>query len=178
MHIEIYETDKNVDEKNSTPPFRSYTGVHPMLLKAALPSIGVWPREDWNDIGGIPRPFVFSRLVLADRGASKRASNRPSWAAPLLALRSSPHWLAPLRNTLIESLRVEFGKKKVVTYLSVQEEDKGPYMRDADDKALVATLKAAAYSKSFEFHHVVSSTPWAERMRAIVRSTVGLFVTL
>ncbi|GJE94842.1 hypothetical protein PsYK624_110180 [Phanerochaete sordida] len=66
------------------PRARSYNGIHPMLLKAAFPTIELMYSEDWQDFSDMHLPYVLERVVIADRGAAER--NRPDWAA---------HWRPP-----------------------------------------------------------------------------------
>lgn len=69
------------DQKKHPPPReRSYFGVHPLLPKAVLPTVGTWFEEDWADLGEMHVPFVFERVVVADRGAAERG--RTNWRPP------------------------------------------------------------------------------------------------
>jgi hypothetical protein len=173
-HITHYAGHHSDPHLQVAPP-RSYTGVDPRALKAVLPAAAVQTAEDWADLGGVPRPFVFARLALADRGAAARApgATSPAWAAPL-ALRAPADWAAPLRTALAAHVRAELpARRKSVVYLSAQAAPGTLKLRDADDVALVRALRAA---HGGDFVLVGAEAPWAERMRAVVRAKVVLGV--
>lgn len=179
-------------------PVRSYTGVHPLLAKAALPTLGALHFEDWDDFVAMPTPFAFQRVVLADRGAASRAiaaagSAAPEWAGPFLDLRAGEHWFAPLRATLAGHLGVApdgadtgsagWGWKKgeerpVVVYVSKQLDAAGPKMRAEDHQKLVTALAKTGKDNGYETYVVDAKTPWEERMKAIVRATVSASLAL
>jgi hypothetical protein len=173
-HITHYAGHHSDPHLQVAPP-RSYTGVDPRALKAVLPAAAVQTAEDWADLGGVPRPFVFARLALADRGAAARApgATSPAWAAPL-ALRATAGWAEPLRTALAAHVRAELPpRRKSVVYLSAQAAPGTLKLRDADDGALVRALRAA---HGGDFVLVDAEAPWAERMRAVVRARVVLGV--
>ena len=73
------------DQKKHPPPReRSHFGVHPLLSQAVLPTVGLWFEEDWEDLREMHVPFVFDRVVIADRGAAERgrANWRPAVSPP------------------------------------------------------------------------------------------------
>lgn len=104
------------------------SGIHPLLQKAALPTLGIWYTEDWQDFVDMNAPWVFDRVIIADRGAATwgrdlwmrgwspagsdlatRADgdeNKPAWAAPFVGLRMKPGWWTPVRNSLLTYLRL------------------------------------------------------------------------
>ncbi|OCH86765.1 hypothetical protein OBBRIDRAFT_737399 [Obba rivulosa] len=123
------------DEKEHPPPrVRSYNGIHPLLPKAVLPSLGIWYSEDWQDIIDMNSPWLFERAVIADRGAAERGRDHwaerwppqagerrdggelqkradaeegmPVWAAPFIGLNAEQGWWQPMRTALLRYLRV------------------------------------------------------------------------
>jgi hypothetical protein len=179
-------------------PKRSYTGMHPALPKAALPSLGLWHFEDWDDIVAMPVPFLLERLVLVDRGAATRAASArmiaevlPEWAGAFDGLEASEHWMAPFRSTLAGHLGVSAAamsqdsdeksagwgwksgdNKPVVVYVSKQLDATGPKMQETDHTQLVSALLKLGKDHGYEVHVVDAQTPWEQRMHAIVRATV------
>jgi hypothetical protein len=156
---------------------RSPTGFHPYLTKVAFPGLGVMYKEDWNDYQSMQVPFVLERVVIADRGAAAEASSqRPVFAGLFEDFEASAHWFEPIRKTLALSLDVEDGlereRKRVVTYLSAQDESPGLILREDDHNALVDALKKMGRRRGYEVNIVTSKTKWVERMSAIARSTV------
>ncbi|KAI0763049.1 hypothetical protein BD413DRAFT_616506 [Trametes elegans] len=117
--------------KTHPPPReRAYTGIHPLLAKAAFPTLNAWYTEDWQDLADMHVPFLLERVVVADRGAAergrehwasapaveaargnelkkKRAPGRegePVWGAPFFGLAAPENWWAPARAALLRYL--------------------------------------------------------------------------
>src|SRR6266404_4172090 len=79
----------------TAPRHLSSIGLAPETLKAAYPSLAgplfTGDFDDFNELG----PVVLDRLVVADRGAARRAGlaqDVPAWAPPFSALRTSEEW--------------------------------------------------------------------------------------
>jgi len=163
------------------PRQRSPSGFHPMLAKAALPTLGRLYAQDWADFALLHVPFLIKRAVVADEGAARRARpDVPPFAVPLVELGAAKQWWEPIRRSVARFLDVAEqapGKawltkqKTVVTYLSQQDAVRGPKLREADHAALVLALRELG--SGYEVHIVSSETSWAERMRAIAQSTVS-----
>ncbi|KAL0960064.1 hypothetical protein HGRIS_011712 [Hohenbuehelia grisea] len=167
------------------PRVRSAAGFHPFLAKAAFPTMGVLHKADWEDYHKMESPFVFERLVVADRAAaSKSASLGQPVFTPPLELEASPYWWEPIRRTVsawFEDLQPppkRFGRERMeITYLHSQTEPAVARIRKSDHEALVAELKGMAHDLGHEVNIVSAledETPWMDRMRAITRSTVLL----
>lgn len=168
-------------------PALSFTGFHPQLAKAAFPAAGLQHFEEWDDIAGMPTPFMFERIVLADRGAASRThfadgSADPEWAGPFLDLEASDNWIAPLRAAIaghVGASDIDHAggwwkrgeERPVVVYISKQLDAQGPKLKADDHKKLVAALRRMSGP---EVIIVDAKMPWHERMRAIVRATVSL----
>jgi len=156
------------DDDGSVPRQRSSVGVHPATLKAAYPSIaGPHFSEDFDDFIGLGTPVLLSRIVVVDRGASARASMTDASWARIFA--SGPNdWFEPVRETLRAFFGVGEGKVpgKEITYLSRQVD--GPVMPAADHEKLVKELRKLGAV----VHVVDETTPWKDRMNAVVRSSV------
>ena len=163
------------------PRSRSLSGFHPMLAKAALPTLGLMYAEDWADYVLLRSPFLLKRVVVADLGAARRArGDVPPFAVPLLELEASKDWWEPIRRGVARVLNVPeeppkkvwLGKQKtVVTYLDRQGAVHGPKLRTSDHEALVKALRELG--GGFQVYVVSTKASWAERMRAIAQSTVS-----
>ncbi|TFK83076.1 hypothetical protein K466DRAFT_555640 [Polyporus arcularius HHB13444] len=122
------------DKAHPPPRERAYFGIHPLLPKAVLPTVGMWFEEDWKDLADMHVPFLLERVVIADRGAaergranwrsaapsspesqsgapamSKRApgeEGEPAWAAPFVGLNAPDGWWAPMRSALLRFLHI------------------------------------------------------------------------
>lgn len=156
---------------------RSETGWHPLLAKAAFPALGIMYKEDWEDFSRMEVPFVLERTVVVDRGAAMRgpgmgSMESPSHSIPLERLEGSRHWWEPIRKTLARYFEVDEKVKTVITYLSRQNAQSGPMLREVDHKALVDAL--GKLGNEFEVNIVDElEQGWHTRMGAVVRSTVS-----
>jgi len=173
---------------DANPPFdehwirrrRADTGFHPYLAKAAFPHLAVQFFEDWEDYQKMQVPFVFERVVVADRGiAAKEAKEGEPPYSPTSLLDLSDHWWEPVRKSVAQFLdgyEYRSKAKKVVTYLHSQSEQGGK-LSDQDHQALVKALEKLAYKHSYELHIAsaeTAETEWVERMGAVVKSSVRI----
>ncbi|KAH9919805.1 uncharacterized protein B0H18DRAFT_1026300 [Fomitopsis serialis] len=180
-----------VDPKvHPEPRVKSFMGIHPLLQKAALPALGIWYTEDWQDLIAMNAPWIFDRVIIADRGASERGRDlwtrgwspasedftkraegddgKPSWAAPFVGLRMKAGWWTPVRNALLSYLRLP----------ELQEAT----LNEDDHAALVAGLQSLQRDGVVSEVHVVKGNgsvgvhgwEWADRMSAIARSSIVL----
>ena len=162
---------------------RSPSGFHPLLAKAAFPTLGRMYAEDWADYALLHVPFLIKRAVVADQGAAARArADVPPFAVPLVELRAPKGWWEPIRRRVARYLDVPEGAarvgwlskpKTVVTYLSRQDAVGGARLRAGDHEALVRALGELRGSAGYEVHVVEAEASWVERMRAIAQSTVS-----
>ena len=116
--------------------------MHPMLLKAAFPTIELMYSEDWKDYADMHIPFVLERVVLADRGAAERnredwtlrwspelarpgvgvgdelrkrqgsEDGLPAWAAPVVGFDVPEGWWTPVRQAVTSYLGVPAEREK------------------------------------------------------------------
>lgn len=128
-------------------------------------------------------PFVFERIVIADRSATEGAviEDYPVYS-PAFGLEGSSHWWEPVRNTLA----TYFGEdkpstRKVVTYIHTQAESRGARLSDEDHEAVLRALDRMGRKYGYDVR-VVSShtneTDWTTRMTAVVKSSVRCNVLL
>ncbi|KAH9171355.1 hypothetical protein EDB89DRAFT_2114528 [Lactarius sanguifluus] len=179
--LSTFTPSEPVDE--NTPRRRSNIGVAPETLKAAYPSLaGPLCAGDFDDFVGIGAPLLLDRLVIADRGAARRAGlprDVPAWAPMFAALESAEDWFDPVRHTLARY----FGAPEedtaagthTVTYLARQDGLEGERLRAADHTALLDALAGLART-GVTVHVVDEKASWTERMRAVAQSTIVLSV--
>lgn len=153
------------------------TGFHPYLAKALFPQLGLQYLQDWNDYQKMEVPFVFERLVIADRSATEGAivEGQPVYS-PAFDLEGSSHWWEPVRKTLATYLGEERPKaKKVVTYIYTQTESGSAKLSDEDHESISHALDKMGQRYGYEVHIVstqTSETDWMTKMTAIVKSSV------
>lgn len=162
------------------PRERSPSGFHPYLPKAAFPMLGLMFREDWEDFASMQAPFLLNRVVVSDEGSARRSRRDiPPFSVPLVELDASEHWWEPIRRNVAAFLGVDYeaektwmGSQKVVTYLSRQDAEDGPKLKHSDHETLVNELHLL--ENSFIVNIIPANAPWAERIAAILQSTVSL----
>ncbi|KAF5357195.1 hypothetical protein D9756_006594 [Leucocoprinus leucothites] len=200
-------TDPDPDFSNHTiPRRRADTGFHPYLLKAAFPHITALYLQDFEDYAKMEGvPFVFERIVVADRKAAKKVLNSdgdgggsdPEFLTAFeLGAREEGlvrrddrgggkgkgEWWNPIRKNVLEFLDLDeesLKRKKVVTYIVAQDVEGKPKLKEEDHEKLISALKKMERNIGCEVYIVnedTRRTPWVERMEAIVRSTVVLGV--
>ncbi|KAI0301587.1 hypothetical protein B0F90DRAFT_1718463 [Multifurca ochricompacta] len=110
--------------------WRDYASMNQWVLRTAFPSISMEFSDDWKDRAVMGVPFVFDRVLFADRAA---AINGANWgrtqrtASEAFALPGSPNWWSTFRNNVIEytGLNASTGAgtrgNPVITYISRQE---------------------------------------------------------
>ncbi|KAH9061089.1 hypothetical protein EDB87DRAFT_1576468 [Lactarius vividus] len=170
-----------IDE--NIPRRRSNIGVAPETLKAAYPSLaGPLYAGDFSDFVGIGAPLLLDRLVIADRGAARRAGlprDVPAWAPMFSALEAAEDWFDPMRHTLARYFgapeeNTAAGTRTVV-YLTRQDGLEGERLRAADHAALLDALAGLART-GVTVHVVDEKASWSERMHAVSQSTIVLSV--
>jgi len=159
------------------------TGFHPYLAKAAFPQLSLQYFEDWNDYQKMEVPFVFERIVIADRSATEGAivKGQPIYSPPFGLEGGSSHWWEPVRMTLATYLReheIKPDARKVVTYIHTQE-SQGAKLSTEDHESITRALEKMGRTYGYEVHVVssqTSQTDWTTRMTAIVKSSIILSV--
>ena len=175
---------------NSTS-WRDYAALNQWVLRGAFPAITYEFSEDWEDRAAMDMPFVFERVVLADRAA---ASNGPfhakTWrtASEAFTLRGSRHWWTPIRANVLRfsGLPLEwiFGpglsghsederERFVITYVSRQKWGRR-MLRSEDHDALVKELHWLRDRYGYEVNIVdMDKMSRAEQLRLAGRTTVS-----
>jgi hypothetical protein len=152
---------------------RFATGFHPYTAKAAFPQLVIQDYEDWKDYMRMSVPFVFEKLVVADRQAARKSLNDsvPAFVSTL-SVDVSPHWWEPIRRNLVRFLEVTLPHQPVVTYIHTQSEPEGLKLSDQNHEVLVSALLSMGKKYGYEIRIVSSQTTWQERMSEIAKSSV------
>jgi hypothetical protein len=158
---------------------RVETGFHPYLAKAAFPHLSMQYLDDWNDYNQMEVPFVFERIVIADRSATEGAivMGQPIYSPAFSLEGGSSYWWEPVRITLAKYLgehEIKPNAGRVVTYIHTQE-SQGAKLSDEDHKSITHALDKMGRTYGYEVHVVsaqTSQTDWTTRMTAIVKSSI------
>ncbi|KXN89323.1 hypothetical protein AN958_05821 [Leucoagaricus sp. SymC.cos] len=161
------------------------TGFHPYLAKAAFPHLTVMYFQDFEDYAQMKVPFMFERLVVADREAASRVADDvdPEFLTAFEVRNSSEvsvNWWEPIRRNMLRFLDLDDGEKsRVVTYIVTQGVEGRAKLKEEVHEKLVSTLKKMERNVGCEVHIIYEDnkrTPWTERIGAIARSSVVLGV--
>ena len=159
-----------------TPRTRTQLGLPQSLTKSLLPSTGITFSHDWLDLHESEIPYVFERVVITDREAATKASSGdglPYWSAPFKDLTASKNWWEPVRSGLSRVMRVaENSDEVVVTYVSRQDVESGPTLKPEDHDVLLKELEKLARDTKCTIEIIPHSTPWQDKLHAMLRSTV------
>ncbi len=110
--------------------WRDYASMNQWVLRTVFPSISMEFSDDWKDRAAMGVPFVFDRVVFADRGASMNGENylrTQRTASEPNALPGSPNWWTTFRDKVIQptGLNASTGAgtrgHPVITYISRQD---------------------------------------------------------
>jgi len=131
-------------------------------------------------------PFVFERLVIADRSATESAivAGQPVYSPAFGLEGGSSHWWEPVRINLATYLGEHENKpkaKKVVTYIHTQADSQGAKLSDRDHESISRALNQMGRKYGYEVHVVstqTTETDWVTKMTAVVKSSVRYNVLL
>ena len=154
------------------------------VLRTAFPSISMEFSDDWKDRAAMDVPFVFDRVVFADRAAAMNGANflrTQRTASEAFTLPGSPNWWSTFRNNVIEStgLNASTGAgtrgNPVITYISRQDWGRRMLIQ-RDHEKLVEELYKLRDQYGYEVN-VVSMDKLSplEQLRLAGRTTVCIF---
>ena len=161
--------------------WRDYASMNPWVLRTAFPSISMEFSDDWKDRAAMGVPFVFDRVVFADRAATMYGANflrTQRTASEPFTLPGSPHWWSTFRNNVIEStgLNASTGAgtrgNPVITYVSRQEWGRRMLIQ-RDHEKLVEELHKLRDQYGYEVNVVsMDKLSPGEQMQLAGRTTV------
>ena len=152
------------------------------VLRSAFPTTTLEFSADWNDRAELNTPFVFDRVVLADRAAAMLGLNylrTHRTASEPFALPGSANWWNTIRNNVIEAtgLRAKVGgstmTNPVITYVSRQEWGRRMLIPE-DHEKLVSELYRLRDSYGWEVNVVsMDKLSRIEQLQLAARTTVS-----
>lgn len=151
------------------------------VVRSSFPSATMEFKDDWLDRAEMAQPFVFERVLLADRSAAMLSYNYARYqrtAAAAFALPGSVNWWMPIRNNVVEfaGLQPSVGggttSKPVITYISRQSWGRR-MLRPEDHEKLVRKLHELEEQYGYEVNIVnAESMSRVEQIRLAARTTV------
>ncbi|KZV67294.1 hypothetical protein PENSPDRAFT_635987 [Peniophora sp. CONT] len=165
--------------------WRDYASMNQWVLRTAFPSVAMEFNQDWSDRSQSLSPFVFDRIIIADRSAAMIGDNfgrTQRTASEPQALPGSPHWWNVYRNNIIETSGLERDEgagtlgKPVVTYISRQGWGRRMLIQE-DHERLVEELYKLRDMYGWEVNVVLmDKMSRAEQLRLSGRTTIMLGV--
>ncbi|KAJ3828257.1 hypothetical protein EV361DRAFT_505639 [Lentinula raphanica] len=166
------------------PRPRSNIGIHPLLLKVALPHMpGVWYQEEWNDYMGMEVPYVLERVVIGDHSVGGIEALLQQHSQ-----QGSKDWLEPIRQNVVSFFRDprvpnqdDSSRKRSLTYVqrhgSLVSEDHNALVRALNkmgrDRGIEVNLvDAGSYDELVSTKVNKDDIEWGDRMGAIIRSDI------
>lgn len=161
--------------------WRDYASMNEWVLRSSFPSAVMEFSRDWEDRTEMGRPFVFERVVVADRSAAMLGYNYARYqrtAGPPNALPGNMNWWQPIRNNVVEfaGLSGDVGggttSTPVITYISRQEWGRR-MLRPQDHDRLVTALERLRDEHGYEVNIVTAEKmSRVEQIRLAARTTV------
>ncbi|KAJ7808853.1 hypothetical protein B0H14DRAFT_3090989 [Mycena olivaceomarginata] len=155
--------------------WRDPTEMNELVLRSSFPEVTMEFRDDWDDRVKMGVPFVFERVVLADRSSAMRAYNYQRYqrtAAVPFALPGSVNWWMTIRNNVVHSTIAT----PVITYISRQEWGRRTLIQ-RDHEKLVQELYRLRDKHGWEVNIVrMEEVSRAEQIRIAVRTTIMMGV--
>lgn len=162
--------------------WRDYASMNQWVLRTAFPSLTMEFSADWTDRATMNRPFVFDRVLFADRAAAMNGENygrTQRTASEPFTLPGSPNWWSAVRNNIIEfsGLNATEGQgtrgNPVITYISRQGWGRRMLIQ-ADHEKLVEELNKLRDTYGYEVNVVsMDKLSRVEQLRLAGRTTVG-----
>ncbi|KJA14321.1 hypothetical protein HYPSUDRAFT_150577 [Hypholoma sublateritium FD-334 SS-4] len=165
--------------------WRDYASMNEWVLRSSFPSAIMEFSRDWDDRTEMGRPFVFERVVVADRSAAMLGYNYARYqrtAGPPNALPGNMNWWQPIRNNVVEfaGLSGDVGggttSTPVITYISRQEWGRR-MLRPQDHARLVDALERLRDEHGYEVNIVTAEKmSRVEQIRLAARTTIMMGV--
>lgn len=151
------------------------------VVRSSFPSCTMEFRADWEDRIQMATPFVFDRVLLADRSAAMLSYNYQRYqrtASAAFGLPGSVNWWMPIRNNVIQFAGLDpsvgggTSTKPVITYISRQKWGRR-MLKPEDHERLVDKLRELERQYDWEVNIVnAEDMSRVEQIRLAARTTV------
>ncbi|KAF7297141.1 hypothetical protein MIND_00947000 [Mycena indigotica] len=165
--------------------WRDPTNMNQLVVRSIFPDVTMEFLDDWDDRTKMGAPFVFERVVLADRSSAMRAYNYQRYqrtAAVPFGLPGSVYWWQTLRNNVVQFAGMDWrdgsstNDKPVITYISRQAWGRRILLKE-DHERLVKELYRLRDAHGWEVNVVLmEKLDRAEQIRLAVRTTIMMGV--
>ncbi|KAF9462986.1 hypothetical protein BDZ94DRAFT_1259819 [Collybia nuda] len=165
--------------------WRDYAAMNQWIIRSSFPSVVMEFKDDWRDRAEMGRPFVFDRVVVADRSAAMLAYNFARFqrtASTPFGLPGSVNWWMTIRNNAIQftglSPNTGWGTTTtpVITYISRQEWGRRMLIKE-DHEKLVSELYKLRDLYGYEVNVVAAENmSRREQLELAARTTIMMGV--
>jgi len=162
--------------------WRDYASINQLVLRTAFPSLTMEFSADWRDRADMTVPFVYDRVLIADRSAAMLGENflrTQRTASEPFTLPGSPNWWSTFRNNIIEFAGLNHTEgqgtrgRPVITYISRQEWGRRMLIPE-DHENLVAELYKLRDMYGYEVNVVnMDKLSRVEQLQLAGRTTVS-----
>lgn len=163
--------------------WRDYAHMNEWVVRSSFPSVTMEFDHDWRDRAELGKPFVFDRVVVADRSAAMMSYNFHRYqrtASAPFALPGSINWWMPIRNDVVKFAGVDpdagggTTSTPVITYISRQQWGRRMLIPEHHDK-LVSELHKLRDQYGYEVNVVeAENMSRVDQIRLAARTTVRL----
>lgn len=167
--------------------WRDYAHMNEWVVRSSFPSATMEFMDDWRDRAELGKPFVFDRIVIADRSAAMRSYNFQRYqrtASAAFALPGSVNWWMPIRNNVIKFAGLDSDTgggttgAPVITYISRQQWGRRMLIPEHHEE-LVHELHKLRDVYGYEVNIVeAENMSRVEQIRLAARTTVRLLPLL
>ncbi|KAF7320878.1 hypothetical protein HMN09_00174400 [Mycena chlorophos] len=165
--------------------WRDPTNMNQVVLRSVFPEVTMEFIDDWDDRTELAVPFVFERVVLADRSSAMRAYNYQRYqrtAAVPWGLPGSVYFWQTIRNNVVQFAGMDWrdgsstSDRPVVTYISRQAWGRRILLKE-DHENLVRELYRLRDTHGWEVNVVLmEKLSRDEQIRLAVRTTIMMGV--
>ncbi|KAK0449277.1 hypothetical protein EV421DRAFT_2032523 [Armillaria borealis] len=165
--------------------WRDYASMNQWFIRSAWPSLTMEFIDDWRDRISMGVPFVFERVLIADRSAAMMGHNYARFqrtAAVAFPLPGSAYWWMPIRNNVVKYTGLEPAvgsgtmTTPVITYISRQEWGRRMLIPEDHDR-LVRELYKLRDEHGYEVNVVsMDKLSRKEQIRLAARTTIMMGV--
>lgn len=151
------------------------------VVRSSFPSVVMEFKPDWTDRAEMGRPFVFERVVIADRSAAMLSYNYARYqrtAGAANALPGNMDWWQPIRDNVVgfAGIDAKVGggttSTPVITYISRQEWGRRMLLPEHHDR-LVKALEKLRDEHGYEVNIVAAEKmSRVEQIQLAARTTV------
>ncbi|KAH8818877.1 hypothetical protein DL96DRAFT_1534369 [Flagelloscypha sp. PMI_526] len=165
--------------------WRDYALMNQWVVQSTFPGVIMEFKDDWRDRAELEVPYVYERVVLADRSAAMPAYNYQRYqrtAATAFGLPGTENWWRTVRNNVIMLVGLDASvgggtlNQPVITYISRQEWGRRMLIPEQHEK-LVQELFKLRDTYGYEVNVVTfSKTSRQDQLRLAARTTIMMGV--